>query len=171
MNTLFVLNSSGNTIISSEAKALFPQLKKVSLKQLRYIILAYDTFNSLFKHYPYEQWAELACDYVYNHKEVKQVEKGLEKTIEWFKNLQNLDQNRLNKIRFENRKQQLMDKLLSVENPTDLKNIRLAIEQIEEVIKTFDKEIEKEDDNVLLAKKGAELTVIEIWQRKQKRIS
>lgn len=171
MNTLFVLNSSGSVIISSEAKQLFPQLKGITIKQLRYMILAYDTFNSLFKHYPYEQWKELACNYVYGHKKVEEVEKKILKAIEWFKELQNEDQNRQDKIKFQKRKAQLMEKILSTENPTDLKNLRLTIDQIEEIIQSLDKEIEKEDDKVILAKKGAELTILEIWQRKQKHIS
>lgn len=171
MNTLFVITSTGRTVVSSEAKQLFPQLKKLSVTQIKYLILAYDTFNTLFKHYPYAKWRELACQLVYNHNNIEEIEKPITKTIEWFKELQNADEKRNTKIEFENRKRTLLKKILSTENPTDLKNLRLTIEQIDELILSLDNDISKDDDNVSLAKKGAELTILELWQRKQKHIS
>ena len=169
MDSIIRLDSKGEIIIEPAATKLVPAFAVLNDKQIRYLVLAYDTANTIFKQQPRHHWRKLACKAVYGHDNVDKVEaeKHLSAILDDFKQLV-YDEDREQKIRLTARKRELETKLLSAEGTQAIKTTVESIKMIDQIIQGLDSKIIQIEEEVQLASKTGKLSMLEYWQRKQK---
>lgn len=159
-------------MIEPAAAKLFPELAKLSTNSIRYLVLAYDSANTLFKQQPYREWKTLACQAVFGHKNVSKVEGSTEilPILDLFQKLV-YDEDRIQKAKIFQRKRELQDELLTVKGSAPMKSIVESINMLEKLLTDLDAKITQSDEEVILANKNGSLSMVEKWQRKQKLIT
>jgi hypothetical protein len=167
MDSIFRLDSNGRMVIEPCALSLVPEFKKLSEPQVRYLVLAYDSANTIFKQQKYTDWPKYACQYIYAHTDFAMIEKPISHQIEMFKKLV-YDEDRIQKAKLLMRKRQLQDEILDSKGAAPMRSINESIKIIEGMILELDAKISSADDEVILANKNGKLSLVEKWQRRIK---
>ena len=171
MDSIFRLDSKGHLVIEPAAQKLVPDFATLTELQIRYLVLAYDSANTIFKQQKYSDWSKLACKYVFNHDNVAKEEKSISvEIIDKFKLLV-YDEDRIQKAKMIQRKRELHDELLEAKGSSAMKAIVDSIAMLDNLVKTLDSKISFADEEVILANKNGKLSMIEKWQRKLKMLS
>lgn len=171
MDSIFRLDSKGHIVIEPAAIKLVPVFANLSEDQVRYLVLAYDSANTIFKQQKYTDWQKLACKYVFMHDDhVKEERKMTAEVIEKFKFLV-YDEDHIQKVKMIQRKRELHDELLTTKGTTAMKAVVDSIGMLDSLIKSLDSKIAFADEEVILASKTGKLSMIEKWQRKLKMLS
>jgi hypothetical protein len=172
MDSIIRLDAKGQIVIEPAAAKLFPELSKLSTNSIRYLVLAYDASNTLFKQQPYREWKALACQAVFLHKNVSKVEGSAEilPVLDLFQKLV-YDEDRIQKAKILQRKRELQDEILTVKGSAPMKSIAESINMLEKMITDLDARITQSDEEVILANKNGSLSMIEKWQRKMKLVN
>lgn len=171
MDSIIRLDSRGKVVFQVAAVKLVPQLSGLNEKQIRYLVLAYDTTNTLFKQQPQRMWRELACLHVFGHSKPDKEERrdAIKDALDFFIMLV-YDENREMKLKFVERKRALQDKMLEPNtSSTELKSINDSIKFFNERIKELNDKITTADEEIILAQKGQKLSLIEKFNARLKR--
>lgn len=169
MDSIFRLDSKGNVVFNSAARKLVPQFEALNEKQMKYLVLAYDMANTVFKQLPKKEWRNRACMSAFGHEDPDSEEKkkALHQALPFFKILV-YDEDREMKQMFQERKRYLLAEMLKDENIKEMKVYTDAIKQLDNKIKELDSKITSNDEIVMMASKGQRLSVLEMYQRKMK---
>ena len=172
MDSIIRLDAKGSLVIEPAAQKLFPELSRLSVSSIRYLVLAYDASNTLFKQQPYKEWKSLACQTVFGHKNTAKVEGSAEMlpVLDLFQKLV-YDEDRVQKAKIFQRKRELQDELLTVKGSAPMKSIVESINMLEKLLTDLDAKISQSDEEVILANKNGSLSMTEKWQRKQRLIT
>lgn len=163
--SVFKINEEGSVLLNEEAAQLVPELKGISEKELRYIVLAYDYDDGPFRKLNSDQRKSRACMTVFRHTDTKKAEEGLEKKIEAYRSLI-YDPKK-------ERREVLKKKLIFLQNELEIADTVQRITQInntckaiEETISELDREIEISDEHIQIRGTGT-LSTIEKYQRRR----
>lgn len=167
MDSIFRLDSKGHIVIEPAALSLVPDFAKLTTNQVRYLVLAYDSANTIFKQQKYSQWPKLASEYCFGHVDFAKEEKKITTLVKTFKTLV-FDEDRVQKAKLGERKRELQNEILEVKGATSMKSINESIKIIEGMINDLDARISFADEEVILANKNGKLSLLEKWQRKMK---
>lgn len=171
MDSIIRLDSRGKVVFQAAATKLVPQLSKLDEKQIRYLVLAYDVTNTLFKQQPRSTWRKHACQHVFGHDrpESEEKKKAIVDALEFFEMIV-YDENRELKSKFLERKRDLQNKmLLETATPGELKNTNSLIAFFNDRIKEIDDKITTSDEEIVLAQKGQKLSLLEKYSARLKR--
>ena len=171
MDSIFRLDSKGHLVIEPSAVKLIPAFGNLTEPQVRYLVLAYDTANTIFKQQKYSEWSKLACKYVFSHDNVAKEEKVISQQIVDNFKLLVYDEDRIQKAKMIQRKRELHDELLEAKGSSAMKAIVDSIAMLDNLVKTLDSKISSADEEVILANKNGKLSMIEKWQRKLKMLA
>ena len=167
MDSIFRLDSKGHLVIVPDALSLVPTFSKLTSNQVRYLVLAYDSANTIFKQQKYSQWTKLSCEYCFGHSNFDKEEKKITEQVKQFRWLV-YDEERIQKVKLLERKKGLQEEILTVKGSSAMKSINESIKIIEGMITDLDARISFADEEVILANKNGKLSMIEKFQRKQK---
>ena len=169
MDSIFRLDARGTLCMNEDAVKLYAPFASLSEKQVRYLVLAYDSANTIFKQQPLPLWTKFACEHVFGHANFKKEEAKPEMvaTLEVFCSLV-YDENRIMKAKLLKRKTELQDELLTSKGSTLMKSIVESIGMIEKMITDLESKISFSDEEVILASKNGKLSMLEKYQRKMK---
>ena len=172
MDSIIRLDARGNIIIEPAAAKLVPLLATLDEKQIRYLVLAHDTSNTVFKQQSRKEWRTLACEQVYGHRNPDKAESlaPIPKILDIFKALV-YDEEREKKTKITTRKRELEDKLFTVEGTAAMKPILESITMLDKMLIDIEAKIAYSDEEVILANKNGKLSMIEKWQRKMKALA
>ena len=172
MDSIFRLDARGCIVMNEAATDLVPEFSMLQEKQVRYLVLAYDSANTIFKQQPIGSWTKLACQHVFGHTNfIKEESKPeIKEVLDLFKQLV-YDENRVMKAKYITRKKSLQEELLSVKGATAMKAIVESVTIIDKMILDLDSKISFSDEAVILASKNGKLSMLEIYQRKMKTLN
>jgi hypothetical protein len=169
MDSIFRLDSRGNIMMNDAAIKLLPEFEMLTDKQARYLVLAYDSANTVFKQQPISLWPKLACKHIFGHENFGKEESKpeIKEAIEMFKSLV-YDENRVLKAKYIARKKSLQEELLTAKGAGAMKAITESISIMEKMINELDAKISFSDEEVVLASKNGKLSMLEKYQLKLK---
>jgi hypothetical protein len=167
MYGIFRIKDDHSVIIDKDALLLAPELSKVSEKELKYIILVYDTFDSPLRKKPMDMRKQMAKRKMWGNIS-KNVERSpdMVKAIDAYKSLcydpirESLDAFRY-KVSFINKK--IAEPNL---NLSDAKEYVKQLEFYESKLFSLEDEVKKEE-TVAEIKGKKKLSNLEDWQRRQ----
>jgi len=167
MYGIFRVKDDDSIIIDKDALLLIPEISKVSQKELKYIILVYDLYDSPLRKMPIDLRKQMAKRRVWGN-----IKRDVDKTQEMIKAIyayqsicydpvrESLDAFK-SKINFINKK--ISDPDLNLKDGKDWVS---QLEFYEAKIVSFEDEIKKEE-TVAEIKGKKTLGYLELWQRKQ----
>jgi len=167
MYGIFRVKDDDSVIVDKDALLLIPELSKVSEKELKYIILVYDTYDSPLRRMPYEMRKVMAKRRVWGDIK-KDVDKSIDmiKAIDAYKSIcydpirESLDAVRT-KISMLNKS--IVDPTLTLK---DGKDTVTQLEFYED--KMYDLQNQSKKEETIAEIKGKKsLSTLEVWQRKQ----
>ena len=169
---LFKLDSNYDAVLHPEAVGLAPKLRVLSKVEFKYIVLAHDYQYSKFHKFPKEEMIMLAKKECFKNDpsyEPEDDDKMIE-AIQEYKEL-NYDELREEKKAYQSKLIRLRKKLLTEDEMASsaMRNLRENMSFMKHEIDELDRKIDISDEHVQLKGKNRTLSMIEIWQRKQKR--
>jgi hypothetical protein len=169
MDSIFRLDSRGNIVMNEAAVHLLPEFEMLETRQARYLVLAYDSSNTVFKQQPVGLWPKLACKHIFGHENFGKEESKpeIKAAIDMFRLLVH-DENRVLKAKYITRKKSLQEELLTAKGAAAMKAITESISIMEKMINELDAKITFSDEEVVLALKNGKLSMLEKYQLKLK---
>jgi hypothetical protein len=167
MYGIFRIKDDDSIVIDKNAVLLIPELVKISEKELRYIILVYDWFDSPLRKMPYEMRCNMAKRRVWGNIK-RDVEKSVEmiKAIDCYKSIcydpvrESID---AIKLRISLLNKNILDPTANLADSK--KNVEL-LEFYEDKLYNLENEVKKEEAIVEIKGKK-NLSNLELWQRRQ----
>ena len=167
MYGIFRIKDDDSIIIDKNAVLLIPELTKVTEKELRYIILVYDWFDSPLRKMPFDMRCQMAKRRVWGNIK-KDVEKSVEmiKAIDGYKSICH-DPVRESIDAMRSKISRLNKEILSPTlNLADSKTNVSQLEFFESKLYNLENEVKKEE-TVIEIKGKKNLSNLETWQRRQ----
>ena len=170
MDSIICLDHQGKMVIIPEVVNLLPEFSLLEEPQVKYLVLAYDSMNTLFKQQSRAEWRNLAAKHVYGlHIHTDIVEKEIPiNAIEKFKELV-WDVDREHKQKLQEKLRKVIDDSITTDNVKDMSNLMAMKGMLVKLISEIDERISMSDEIVRLASKNAKLSYIEKWQLRRTR--
>ncbi len=164
MSEIFKINQKGDALISSEARKLCPELKDVSPEQLLYIIRVYDYVDSPYRKKPINERRNVASSLYPQKRTYLQIEKEITEAIERYRGLIFSPRRTTNDI-YISKIAQLQEIFITTNDPSDLKDITVAINHITNQIENNEKIIDEEAEQEIVLKGSKKISFTEKWKR------
>jgi len=170
MEWIFHIDSQNNVILDPDAIKLCPELGLLSKEEVRYIAMVYDNVKSPYRFMAKETRRNHAIQMIWKGKDRVNPERSekVRQGIIAYKSMIYCPKRETRNILVE--KKQSLDMLLIGEsNPKKLKEIVDAIDIVQKRIDIYTSEIDREKEEIIAIKGGKQLSLIEIYQRNQKK--
>lgn len=168
MASVFQVNKDFTKILNPEAALLVPELESLTEQQLWYVILVVDYVDGPFRRHPLEERKIMAARTIFKKDSVKESQKVLN-AMEGYKGLV-FDIRRETVDALKKKVMKLHKELLKDSTtPTQLQGIDKSITFLEKRIDAIEMDLDMQEKESIELKAGRKLSMLEIWQRNQKK--
>lgn len=166
---VFKVDRNYKIMVNPEAARLVPELQSLSMDQLWYVILVVDYVDGPFRKKPLEERRILASRKIFGKDKTMQESEKVKNAMEAYKGLV-FDIRRETADALKSKIQKLHKELLEP-NATarTIEQVDKSISFLEKRIASIERDLDIEEQEHIELKAGRELSMIEIWQRNQKR--
>jgi len=167
--SVFKVDRNFKVIVNPEAALLVPELQSLSQEQLRYVILVVDYVDGPFRRKPLEERRILASRKIFGKDKMMQESAKVKNAMEGYKGLV-FDIRRETVDALKSKVMKLHKELLDP-NATakGIEQIDKSITFLEKRITSIERDLNIEEQEHIELKAGRKLSMIETWQRNQKK--
>ena len=166
---VFQISKDYKVIANPEAAKLVPELQSLSSDQLWYVVLVVDYVDGPFRRKPLEERKLLAARKIFKKDKVMKESEKVLNAMEAYKGLV-FDIRRETLDALKSKVMKLHKELLRDDiTPTAIQNIDKSISFLEKRITSIERDLDLEEEETLDLKAGRRLSMLEKWQRNQKK--
>ena len=156
-------------MVNPEAARLVPELQSLSMDQLWYVILVVDYVDGPFRKKPLDERRILAARKIFGKDKAMKESDKVKNAMEAYKGLV-FDIRRETVDALKTKVQKLHTELLQPDaTARGIEQIDKSISFLEKRITSIERDLDIEEQEHIELKAGRKLSMIEIWQRNQKR--
>lgn len=166
---VFQIDRNFKVMASPEAAKLVPELQSLTMEQLWYVILVVDYVDSPFRRKPIEERKLLAARKVFGKDKVMKESEKVLNAMEAYKGLV-FDIRRETLDALKSKVMKLHKELLRPDvTPSAIQNVDKSISFLEKRITSIERDLDLEEQETIEIKAGRQLSMLEKWQRNQKK--
>lgn len=166
---VFQVDRNYKVIANPEAIKLVPELQSLSMEQFWYVVLVVDYVDGPFRRKPIEERKLLAARTVFGKDKIMKESERVQNAMEAYKGLI-FDIRRETLDALKSKVMKLHKDLLRVDvTPSAIQNIDKSISFLEKRITSIERDLDLEEVETIEIKAGRKLSMLEKWQRNQKK--
>jgi len=166
---VFQIDRNYKVIANPEAVKLVPELRSLTPDQLWYVILVVDYVDGPFRRKPIEERKILASRKIFGKDEAMKESEKVLNAMEAYKGLV-FDIRRETLDALKSKVMKLHKDLLQPEvSASNIQNIDKSISFLEKRITSIERDLDLEEEESIEIKAGRKLSMLEKWQRNQKK--